>query len=232
MSVDTPQNVAGTSHASSQQLNCNDPLYLHPSDTPSVALVPQLLIGTENYSEWSISMKMSLLVKNKIGFIDGSCARETYIADSFRLHLWERCNAIVQSWIMSSVAQELRKGIVYSSNVQKVWEALKERFDNVNATKIYHMNIEISSLMQGISSVSIYYSKLNDMWAEFESIITYPGCDCARSRLFVEFLCQQKLMKFLMRLIDTYTPQRSQILMMNPTATLDQAYSMLIQDES
>ncbi|XP_019260972.1 PREDICTED: uncharacterized protein LOC109238930 [Nicotiana attenuata] len=133
---------------------------------------------------------------------------------------------------MSFVAQELRNGKVYSSNAQKVLEAFKDRFDKVNATKIYHMNTEISSLTQGISNVSIYYSKLNDLWAEFESIIPYPSCDCARSRLFVEFLRQQKLMKFLMGLNDTYAPQRSQIIMMNPTPTLDQAYSMLIQEKT
>ncbi|XP_075103420.1 uncharacterized protein LOC142178005 [Nicotiana tabacum] len=175
---------------------------------------------------------MSLLVKNKIGFIDESCARETYVADSFRLHQWERCNAIVQSWIMSYIAQELRKGIVYSSNAQKVWEAFKELFDKVNATKNYHMNMKISSLMQEISSVSIYYSKLNDLWVEFESIILYPDCDCVRSRLFVDFLCQQKLMKFLMGLNVTYAPQMSQFLMMNPTLTLDQAYLIIIHEES
>ncbi|XP_075076649.1 uncharacterized protein LOC142163277 [Nicotiana tabacum] len=83
---------------------------------------------------------------------------------------------------MSSVAQELRKGIVYSSNAQKVWEAFKERFDKVNATKVYHMNREIGSLTQGISSISIYYSRLNDLWAEFESMIPFPGSDCEESQ--------------------------------------------------
>lgn len=84
---------------------------------------------------------------------------------------------------------------------------------------------------EGISRVSIYYSKLNDLWCEFESVIPFPGCDCVKSRLFVEFLHQQKLMKFLMGLNDTYAPKRNQILMMNPTPTLDQAYSMIIQEE-
>ncbi|XP_075095518.1 uncharacterized protein LOC142173770 [Nicotiana tabacum] len=93
------------------------------------------------------------------------------------------------------------------------------------------MNREISSLTQGISSISIYYSKLDDLWAEFESSIPFSGCDCVKSREFVEFLRQQKLMKFLIGLNDTYAPQKSQILMMNPTPTIDQAYSMLIQEE-
>nr|XP_009779763.1 PREDICTED: uncharacterized protein LOC104228907 [Nicotiana sylvestris] len=136
---DSTQTGVGDSHANSQLLECNDLMFFHPSDTSGTALVPQLLAGTENYSEWSRSIKMSFLVKNKIGFIDGTCTREKYEADPFKLHQWDRCNAIVQSWIMSSVAQDLRKGIVYSSNAQKVWEAFKERFDKVNATKILMM---------------------------------------------------------------------------------------------
>nr|XP_016449355.1 PREDICTED: uncharacterized protein LOC107774371 [Nicotiana tabacum] len=127
--------------------------------------------------------------------------------------LYDRCNAIVQSWIMSSVAKELRKGIVFSSNTQKVWIVLKTRFD------------------KGVSSVSVYFSNLNDLWDEFESLIPEP-CDCERSGPFVEFLHQQKLMKFLIELNDTYAPQRSQILMMHPTPSLDQTYSTIIQEES
>ncbi|XP_075087641.1 uncharacterized protein LOC142169647 [Nicotiana tabacum] len=209
MAIDTPDVSAGSSHANTQTLDCNDPLYVHPSDAPSISLVPELLIGTENYSEWSRSMTMSLLVKNKLGFIDGTCTREQYEKDNFRLRQWERCNAIVQSWIRSSVAPELRRGIVYSTDAQKVWKSMKDRFDKVNARKIYHMNKEISSLTQGISSVSVYFSRLNDLWDEFESIIPFPGCDCEKSRQFVVFLHQQKFMKFLMGLNETYAPQRS-----------------------
>ncbi|XP_075095166.1 uncharacterized protein LOC142173468 [Nicotiana tabacum] len=128
-------------------------------------------------ANYSIAMIRYLFIPHTcrgLRFIDGTCTREKYEADSFKLHQYDRCNAIVQSWIMSSVDQELRKGIVYSLNAQKVWEAFRERFDKVNATKVYHMNREIGSLTQGISSVSIYYSRLNDLWAEFESIIPFP----------------------------------------------------------
>ncbi|XP_016472800.1 uncharacterized protein LOC107794785 [Nicotiana tabacum] len=141
---------------------------------------------------------MSLLVKNKIDFINETCVREDYEKHPFRLHQWDQCNTIVRSWIMSSVAKELRQGIVFSSNTKKVWEALKNRFDK----------------------------------DEFESIISFPGCDCKKSKTFVEFLHTQKLVKFLMGLNETYAPQRSQILIMHPIPSLNQAYSMLIQEES
>ncbi|XP_070055431.1 uncharacterized protein [Nicotiana tomentosiformis] len=209
MTLDSPQITAGSSYANNQHIDCNDPLYVHPSYTPDTSLVPQQLIGTENYSKWRRSMEMSLLVKNKLGFVDETCTREQYEKNVFQLKQWDRCNTIVQSWIQNSVVKELKKGIVYSSNAQK---------GNQLPT-------------QGISSVSVYFSNLNDLWDEFESIILEP-CDCEKSKAFVEFLRQQKLMKFLMGLNDTYAPQRSQILMIQPTFSLDQAYSMIVQEES
>nr|XP_009793173.1 PREDICTED: uncharacterized protein LOC104240091 [Nicotiana sylvestris] len=135
MVVDTPDVSAESSHANIQTIDCNDPLYVHPSDTPGISLVPELLIGTENYSEWSRSMTISLLVKNKLGFIDRTCTRAQYEKDNFRLRQWERCSAIVQSWIRSLVVPELRRGIVYSSYAQNVWKSMKDKFDKVNAKK-------------------------------------------------------------------------------------------------
>lgn len=58
-----------------------NPLYLHPSDTPGSTLISQQLTSIKNYSGWSNSMKVALLAKNKIGFIDGSYHKEHYKGD-------------------------------------------------------------------------------------------------------------------------------------------------------
>ncbi|XP_047264634.1 nicotinate N-methyltransferase 1-like [Capsicum annuum] len=123
---------------------------------------------------------------------------------------------------MAPVLKELRRGIVYSSSAQKIWIGFKERFDKINATRIYHMHKEIGDLTQGTLSVSIFFSRLNDLWDDFESVIPFPGCDCEKSKTFVEYLHLQKTMKFLMGLNETYSPQTSQILMMDPTPGLNQ----------
>ncbi|XP_040951561.1 uncharacterized protein [Gossypium hirsutum] len=49
----------------------NHQLYLHPSDTPGTLLVDHQLLGVENYNVWSRMMKIALLAKNKLGFVDG-----------------------------------------------------------------------------------------------------------------------------------------------------------------
>ncbi|XP_070026489.1 uncharacterized protein [Nicotiana sylvestris] len=141
-------------------------------------------------------MEMLLLVRNKLEFVDETCTTKQYEKNVFQLRQWDHCNAIVHSWIQSSVAKELKK-----------------------------RNCVL------FKCTEVYFSNLNVLWDEFESIIPKP-CDCEKSKTFVEFLRQQKLMKFLIGLNDVYAPQMSQILMMQPTPLLDQAYSMIVQEES
>ncbi|GAV77881.1 UBN2_3 domain-containing protein, partial [Cephalotus follicularis] len=104
-------------------IDFNDPMYLHPSDTPGANLVAKQLTGNDNYGVWSRAMLIALNAKNKFGFIDGTCAKPDQ--DSPLFHQWERCNAIVVSWIMNTVSKELFTGIVYSTDAQflrQLWD--------------------------------------------------------------------------------------------------------------
>ena len=49
----------------------NGPFYIHLNKSPSLVLISTLL-SSSNFHNWQCSFKMSLLMKNKIGFIDGS----------------------------------------------------------------------------------------------------------------------------------------------------------------
>jgi len=128
------------------QIDHNHPLHLQSSDTSGVALIPMKLIGPENYGLWSRSMRLALLVKNKLGFVDGTCVKSTYKGDlAIR---WERCDAVVLSWISATVAPELLTSIVYASSARKIWSDFKERFDKSNLTRIFHLWKEISMMSQ------------------------------------------------------------------------------------
>ncbi|XP_076923135.1 uncharacterized protein LOC143585177 [Bidens hawaiensis] len=63
------------------KLEASDPLYLHASDSSSLTIVIIKLKGTENYKVWSTAMMLALQVKNKIGFIDGTCVTVTKIGN-------------------------------------------------------------------------------------------------------------------------------------------------------
>ncbi|KAH0689600.1 hypothetical protein KY289_016958 [Solanum tuberosum] len=96
----------------------------------------------ENYTLWSKAMKLTLLTKNKLGFVDGSVMREDYTVDSEKKQ-WDRCNAIVHSWLISNVSKELMSGVLFCSNATLVWSDLKERFDKVDMSRIFHLNKSI-----------------------------------------------------------------------------------------
>jgi len=121
-------------------IDYNHQLYLHPSDVPGSLSIEIQLKGMENYMLWSRAMKLALLGRNKLGFIDGFVTRNIYEGDLQRR--WDRCNAIVVSWLMSSVQSDLLSGILFRSDAYLVWNDLKERFDKVNNSRAYHLHKE------------------------------------------------------------------------------------------
>ena len=209
----------------------NYPLFLSSSDVAGSMQIGIQLTGMENYTLWSRAMRLNLLTRNKLGFIDGTITREAFTVDSEKQD-WDRCNAMVISWIVNNVSKELVSGILFCSNACVVWRDLKERFDKVNMSRIYHLHKAIATLTQGVSSVAVYFSKLKDLWDEFDSIVPPPCCECPTSKDYADGLLRQRLLQFLMGLNDNYSQARSQILMMMPVSTVNQCYAMIIQDES
>ncbi|XP_019229937.1 PREDICTED: uncharacterized protein LOC109210912 [Nicotiana attenuata] len=206
------------------------PLFLQPSDTPGSSLISIQLTGSENYAICSRFMKIGLTGKSKLGFVDGRCTKDKF--DRSLHELWEKCNAIVLSWIMNAVSKELLSGIVYKSSAHKVWTDLKDKYDKVDGSRIFFLHKEIATLSQGISSVSTYFSRLTDLWEEYDALMPCPGCDCPESKSYSEHFEYQKLLQFLMGLNETYAQARSQILMMSPIPSVNKAYFMAVSEES
>ncbi|XP_039041162.1 uncharacterized protein LOC120179705 [Hibiscus syriacus] len=208
----------------------NHPFFLHPSDTPGTLLISHQLVGLENYNVWSRSMRIVLLAKNKLGFVDGSFQKDSYGPD---LHpQWERCNAILLSWILNAVSKELSASIVFASNAASVWDDLMEHFDKVNGFRIFFLHREIATISQGELSVSTYFTKLKMLWDEYVALVPIASCECVNSQQYSRHVTQQQLFLFLMGLNETYSSIRSQILLMQPLPSVNQAYSMVAQEES
>ena len=113
-----------------------------------------------------------------------------------------------------------------------MWKDLCERYDKIDGSRIFQLHKDIATISQGTSLISSYFSKLRELWVEYDSLAPVPGCECVNSREFVVFMHNQKLLQFLMGLNDSYEQARSQILMMVPLPTLNKAYSLLVERES
>lgn len=103
-----------------------------------------------------------------------------------------------------------------------VWEDLRERFDKMNTSRVYQLHKAIATITQETDNISVYFTKLRNLWDEFDNMVP-PPCDFARSRNFIEFMQKQKVLQFLMGLNKTYEQARSQILMTSPTPSINKA---------
>ncbi|XP_071690729.1 uncharacterized protein [Rutidosis leptorrhynchoides] len=152
------------------KLEFNDPLYLHPSDTSGAPLITQKLKGTENYNVWSCALKLALQTKNKLGFIDGSCARFEYEDDDIAESVWteiketyDKIDASVTFNLYQNINSCSQAGQPLSDYYHKL-NAMWRQFDNmikiddiVSANKSFQEHNQFLKLMQFLMGLDDVY---------------------------------------------------------------------------
>ncbi|XP_070004224.1 uncharacterized protein [Nicotiana sylvestris] len=229
-SSDTPSKDGGSS--TSPTIDASHPYFLHPSDSPRMTFVTSVFDGS-GYGGWRRSLLIALSAKNNLCFIDGSCSAPA--SDSISFSLWTRCNDMVTSWLLNSLSKDIAASVLYSKSAQAFWTNLEDRFGQSNGAKLYHLQKEITDLIQGSSDIVGYFTKLKLLWDELDAIYTTVTCSCActcggKVKL-VKSLQDERLIQFLMGLNDTYSSVRSNIFMISPLPNINIAYSLLVQDE-
>lgn len=111
---------------------------------------------------------------------------------------------MVLFWIINTVSSNILSGIVDASTAWCVWEELKERFDKVIGSRTFNLHREIATISQGAIHVSMYFTRLKDLWNELESLVPITDCECVQSKEFVYYLQRQKLYQLLMGLNEIF----------------------------
>lgn len=96
----TDHNSRNPIGSSNSTIDISSPLYIHPSDSPSLPLVPVVFEGI-GYKSWRKSIERSLSVKNKLGFINEECRKSADNSPQYRQ--WERCDNMATGWILNSL---------------------------------------------------------------------------------------------------------------------------------
>lgn len=65
-----------------------------------------------------------------------------------------------------------------------VYKSLLRRIDRVDESRTYSLHKEITTLQQGTASVAAHYTKLRNLWDEYEALMQFPTCDYEKSRGF------------------------------------------------
>lgn len=157
-------------------IDASSPLHMHPFDNSGAMLVPTPSNGV-GYRSWRRCVLRSLSVKNKLGFINGECKKPATNSPNFRL--WERCDDMVTSWILNSLAKEIADSIEYVNDAVELQNELEDRYDQTNGAKLYQIQKEIDDLSQGILDITNYYTKMKKLWEELSSLNVKTQCSCA-----------------------------------------------------
>ncbi|XP_012831557.1 PREDICTED: uncharacterized protein LOC105952539 [Erythranthe guttata] len=104
--------------------------FLHPSDGPGLVLVSQAP-SEDNFASWSRAMVLSLTVKNKLGFMDGSIV-EPPEDDPVLHNAWVCNNGMVMSWILNAISKDIQASVmqeqfsvnVYFTKMKAIWDEL------------------------------------------------------------------------------------------------------------
>lgn len=106
---------------------------------------------------------------------------------------------------MPNVSHDLLSRLLLHSSAYAIWEDLRERFDKVTTSRIFYLDKEIFILTQGTSSISVYYSKLKDLWDEYDLLMPPSLCERAKSKEYANHLQYQCLLQFLMGINGGYS---------------------------
>ena len=95
----------------------------------------------------------------------------------------------------------------------------------------------MSCISQGDLDIAGHFNKAKKAWNEFAVVGATPRCTRCKCECDVNSRVQshdqeQRLIRFLMGLNESYTPVRANILIMKPLPTLSQLYSLLVQEEN
>ncbi|XP_059429128.1 uncharacterized protein LOC132162935 [Corylus avellana] len=145
-----PDTITPTAFVPPSQ-DANHHLYLHHSDHPGVVLASQSLNG-ENDQTWSRAITMALSAKNKLGFIDGTISPLAASSKDFP--------------------------VIYCNLARDIWLDLKERFSQVNGPRMFQLEQDISTLVQGTMPIATYFTKLKGLWDELSTIQPNAPCTC------------------------------------------------------
>ena len=171
---ETPVTTPVTNNVIPEHEKPNSPPFLHHSDNSlSGAVTP--LLNRSNYHSWSHIFSMSLSIRNKLSFIQGTVPMPVGMDSK---EAWDRCNTIILSWLMHSVSPEIKSVLYYAKTAAEGWLKLKMRYAQPNDVRIYNLQKEIMFTSQGNSSVTDFFTKLSALWEELDDYRPIPHGFC------------------------------------------------------
>lgn len=115
----TSQN--NSSALNSSRIDFNDPYYLSNFDYSGMQLGNRILMGP-NFLNWCRTVKMTLIARNKLQFVDGSLPMPAESSLDFQKLIRNDC--MVMSWILNSMDKTLAESFMFVNESHQLWKEL------------------------------------------------------------------------------------------------------------
>ncbi|XP_074315097.1 uncharacterized protein LOC141651277 [Silene latifolia] len=229
---DSDRGKGGESTLDKMTIPLLSPLFLHPSDSPSLKLT-QTIFNGDNYDLWAYAVRNGLDAKNKLGFVDGTVAKPDGSEDSnYEVVAWRQCNAMVKAWLRNVIDEKLHPSITFSATILEIWKELKERYSAGNAPRVHQLKSELTECRQGNRSVVDYYTHLKSIWDELANYSRVPTCTCGAAAALAKEKEEEKVHQFIMGLNTAlYDRLRSNLVMEDNLTSLSRAYALVLREE-
>ncbi|KAF1881122.1 hypothetical protein Lal_00023155 [Lupinus albus] len=143
-------------------------------------------------------------------------------------------SAMPHTW---HVSPTIAQSILWMDRAHEVWDELRKRFSQGNLFRIAELQESIANLKQGDLSVTSYFTELKIMWDELDNFRPLPKCSCE-----IPCTCdalvgvrthrtEDRVIRFLRRLNDSYASVRSQIMLIEPMPNMRRVFSLVVQQE-
>lgn len=175
-------------------------------------------------------MIMALTKKNKIAFVDGSLLKPSNLSDPLSF-TWCCLNNMVLSWLLNFVSKEIAASIMYIDYAAEMWMDLQDCFSQHNGPRVIQLQKVISSLSQENDYVNAYFTSLKGLWDELGNHQPILCCTCGALKTLTAYHQQQYVYQFLMRLNESFSHVRGQIMLIDPLPPMNIVCSLVLQEE-
>lgn len=195
-----------------------------PSNNESVLATFGVKLNDKNYGIWSQVMETYIVVRDKLGYINGDLPKPVETDPAFRK--WRTENATVKGWLIGSIDPTLVGNFIIFPTAKGVWDAVATTyFDGTDTSQVYDLKRKVSRLRHHERSLETYYNSLQGLWREIYFRRPNPMTCEEDIRIYNTTVQEDRVYTFLDGLDDRLDNIRADILRMQPFPTIEQAYA-------
>lgn len=200
--------------------------------TPEVSAAPiGIKLDGSNYALWSQVLEMYISGKDKLGYINGDITQPPTTEPTWRK--WRTENSVVKGWLINSMEPGLIGNFIRFPTAKELWDVIATTFfDGTDTSQVYDLKKRVTKMRQNGGSIEAYYNSLQALWREIDFRRPNPMMCAIDIQKFNSITQEDRVYTFLDGLDDRLDKVRSDVLVMNPFPSVEQAYAYVRREDS